>query len=242
MPSVSGEVQFSAKLPSKKPQKACLRRLFWRIFVLFLFTWRNSCSRKMTTKTMILRLQRSIWDLGSVFFTQTVRLFEAIVRPIETGLCDLLPEDFGEFCLQLLPFVIDISMLFVRGEDDLTIGGKQDKRRETAYRIQVRCRGLTFLRGGHLAHHGPGTRVLPKRVAPGIGGPVMWDADDEQASVVILLVQFHQHGERANATAAPRCPEVEQNILPLACIFGEVMHGAVGQLGLKIDERLAYDC
>ena len=104
---------------------------------------------------------------------QTVRLFEAIVRPIETGFCDLLPEDFSQLRLQLLPFVIDISMLFVRGEDDLAVGGKQDKRWETAYRIQVRCRGLTFLRGGRLAHHGPGTRVLPECIVPGIGVPVM---------------------------------------------------------------------
>ena len=48
-------------------------------------------------------------------------------------------KDFSQLCLQLLPLVIDVPMLFVRGEDDLTIGGEQDKRREVFYGIQVRC-------------------------------------------------------------------------------------------------------
>ena len=45
-------------------------------------------------------------------------------------------EDFGQLRLQLLPFVIDKPMLFVRGEDDLSVGGEQDKRREIFYGIQ----------------------------------------------------------------------------------------------------------
>ena len=58
---------------------------------------------------------------------------------------------------------------------------------------------------------------------------------------MILLMEFHQHGERADAGTAPRCPEVEQDILPLTCIFGQAMHSAVWQLGLEVDERLADD-
>ena len=98
---------------------------------------------------------------------------------IETVFCDLLPEDFSQLRLQLLPFVIDISMLFVRGEDDLAVGGKQDKRRETTYGIQVRCRGVILLWLYRFVQHGPRTRVLPKCIMPGSRIPVCWDADDE---------------------------------------------------------------
>ena len=152
-----------------------------------------------------------------------------------------LPEDFCQLRYQLLPLVINKSMLFVRGEDDLAVGVEQDKRGETTYRIQVGCRSALLLRVGCFVHHGPGTCVLTERIVPGIGVPVCGDADDEQALLVILLIEFLQHGERADAGTAPRCPEVKQDILPLACIFGQAMHGAVWQLGLEVDERLAYD-
>lgn len=82
-------------------------------------------------------------------------------------------EDFGKLRYQLLPLVINKSMLFIRGEDDLTIGGEQDKRGETTYRIQVGCRSALLLRVGCFVHHGPGTCVLTERITPGIGVPVM---------------------------------------------------------------------